>query len=141
MPRHRANSSSRNAAAMQVQISFRHALAFGPGKAALLEAIAATGSITAAARRIDMPYRRAWNLVEELNMMFPSPLIDCKVGGDGGGGAMLTELGRDILGRFRDLENKALHSVEAEVEAFALLMAGVEPAARPDRGEEAAAPP
>ena len=41
--------------------------AMGPGKAALIEHIDATGSISAAARAMDMSYRRAWQLVEAMN--------------------------------------------------------------------------
>jgi molybdate transport system regulatory protein len=77
------------------------AIAIGPGKAALLEAIAETGSIAAAGRRMGMSYRRAWVLVKTMNACFREPLIDATKGGAQGGGARLTPSGRVVLERYR----------------------------------------
>lgn len=79
-------------------------LVFGPGKADLLDAIAATGSISAAGRAMGMSYKRAWSLVEEMNAGFAEPLVDSARGGPGGGGARLTDAGAGVLARFRALE-------------------------------------
>jgi len=84
-----------------------HAVALGPGKADLLEAIGETGSIAAAGRRLGMSYKRAWSLVETLNTMFRGPLVDAAKGGAHGGGAALTPLGRRILSAYRGLEANA----------------------------------
>ena len=73
----------------------------GPGKADLLEGIAATGSISAAGRRLGMSYKRAWMLVETLNGYFRSPLVFAAPGGKAGGGATLTPLGRQVLAHYR----------------------------------------
>jgi hypothetical protein len=62
----------------------------GPGKIALLEAISKTGSITAAARSINMSYRRAWLLVDDINKLLIEPAVTAKTGGSGGGHAILT---------------------------------------------------
>ncbi len=78
--------------------------AFGPGKADLLAAIAETGSIAAAGRRLGMSYKRAWSLVEALNAMFRGTLVDAAKGGAHGGGAVLTPLGTRILDAYRALE-------------------------------------
>ena len=72
-------------------------IAFGPGKAELLELIDATGSISAAARKMHMSYRRAWQLVETMNRCFEEPLVVTSKGGSGGGGARLSELGEEVL--------------------------------------------
>src|SRR5487761_2336713 len=82
-------------------------VARGPGKAELLEGIAETGSIAAAGRRMGMSYRRAWMLVEAMNGMFSSPLVDAAKGGAGGGGAVLTAEGTRILAAYRRLEAAA----------------------------------
>ena len=79
----------------------------GPGKADLLEAIAETGSISAAARRMRMSYRRAWLLVHTMNECFAQPLIVAEKGGKTGGGAALTETGEAILARYRQLSRDA----------------------------------
>ncbi|WP_149587370.1 winged helix-turn-helix domain-containing protein [Tabrizicola flagellatus] len=79
----------------------------GPGKAALLDRIAATGSIAAAARDLGMSYKRAWMLIETLNAMFDSPLVESSRGGTGKGGAVLTDRGREVLAEFRAVEQAA----------------------------------
>lgn len=76
----------------------------GPGKAALLEGIARTGSISAAGREMGMSYKRAWTLVEALNAMFREPLVESARGGPGGGGATLTGTGREVLRLYREIE-------------------------------------
>ncbi len=75
----------------------------GPGKAALLAHIQDTGSISAAGRRMGMSYKRAWTLVESLNTMFATPLVQSARGGAAGGGAALTEAGEQVLTAYRDL--------------------------------------
>ena len=72
----------------------------GPGKAELLAAIAATGSISAAAREMRMSYRRAWLLVQTINECFDPPLVEAAKGGRTGGGATLTDAGEQVLARY-----------------------------------------
>jgi molybdate transport system regulatory protein len=69
---------------------------FGPGKSALLGAIAAHGSIAAAARALNMSYPRASRLVDEMNRMFKTPLVETFQGGARRGGAVLTPMGNDV---------------------------------------------
>jgi len=76
----------------------------GPGKAALLESVRDTGSISAAARAMGMDYKRAWTLIDSLNRAFDTTVVARTAGGSGGGGAILTEFGADLLGRYRRLE-------------------------------------
>ena len=75
-----------------------------PGKAALLEGLGRTGSISAAGREMGMSYKRAWMLVEAMNAMFAEPLVVSARGGAGGGGASLTEAGARVLALFREIE-------------------------------------
>ncbi|MBS7809394.1 winged helix-turn-helix domain-containing protein [Roseococcus pinisoli] len=79
----------------------------GPGKIALLEAIAETGSIAAAARALGMSYPRAWGLVEALDVAIGAPVVTRTPGGQRGGGATLTETGRALIARYRDVEAAA----------------------------------
>lgn len=88
--------------------------ALGPGKIDLLEAIAETGSIRAAGNRFKMSYRRAWELVAELNGMFANPLVVAETGGRGGGGASLTPLGRTVAARFRAMESATWSAIETD---------------------------
>lgn len=94
----------------------------GPGKAELLDGIAATGSIAAAGRRMGMSYKRAWSLVESMNTMFTEPVVDTAKGGAGGGGAALTPLGARMLAAYRRLEAAAADSGQAELEDMRLAL-------------------
>ena len=94
-------------------------IAFGPGKADLLEAIRQTGSISAAARRLQMSYRRAWLLVETMNECFQEPLVDSLRGGAGGGGAKVTEAGDAILAAYRELQTEVASVIESGMVRFA----------------------
>ena len=93
------------------QLSIRIDLAtggrIGPGKVALLEAIGETGSISAAGRAMKMSYRRAWQLVEDLNRNLGNPVVETAAGGAGGGGARLTEAGRTLVQQYRAVEQAA----------------------------------
>ena len=79
-------------------------LAFGPGRAQLLEAIAETGSISAAASALEMSYRHAWSMIRASERRLGSPLVQTHRGGKGGGGAGLTEFAGELLERFREME-------------------------------------
>ena len=96
--------------------SSKKGVALGPGKADLLEAIRDTHSLTAAANRFGMSYKRGWTLVRELNAAFASPLVETEKGGaGGGGGARLTALGEHVLARYRQMEADAGQAIEAGV--------------------------
>ena len=107
----------------RIRILFGEAVALGPGKVDLLEAIAAHGSISAAARAMGMSYRRAWTLVDAMNASFRETLVETATGGSGGGGAVVTPTGHEVLRRYRLIEAHAAALVEAEVSAFADLLA------------------
>jgi molybdate transport system regulatory protein len=105
---------------LRLRIDFEDAGYVGPGKVTLLEAIGRTGSISAAAREMGMSYRRAWLLVDATNTMFRRPVVSTSAGGKHGGGAELTEFGRELIGRFRAVEaeaHRALAAQLAELEA------------------------
>ena len=106
----------------RLRILIGAATALGPGKVDLLEAIAETGSISAAARTMGMSYRRAWLLVDTMNRCFHGNLVTKATGGRGGGGTKVTPMGLDVLRRYRDMEAKAEASVRDEVAAFAELL-------------------
>ncbi len=106
----------------KLRILLGAAVALGPGKVALLEAVDKSGSITGAARYMGMSYRRAWKLIEAMNNDFKVPLIATSSGGRGGGGALVTKAGFDALNRYRSMETKAGQAVEKEISDFADLL-------------------
>ncbi len=96
---------------LRLRIRLGDAIAMGPGKADLLGAIDAHGSISAAARAIGMSYRRAWLLVEEMNGCFAAPLVETRPGA----GAQLSEDARTVLAAYRRAEAAAVAAAEQEL--------------------------
>jgi molybdate transport system regulatory protein len=101
---------------LSLRVVLRPGAALGPGKIDLLQAIDETGSIRAAGARFKMSYRRAWELIAQLNGMFTQPLVLAEAGGRGGGGARLTPLGREVVALFRSMEGKAGVAVEGDLQ-------------------------
>jgi molybdate transport system regulatory protein len=99
-------------------------IAFGPGKAELLDLIAQTGSIGEAATRMEMSYMRAWTLVGEMNQCFCAPVVKSARGGREHGGAALTDTGRRALALYRRIEETGLKSVQPDWRALKKLLRG-----------------
>ena len=117
-------------ARLRLRLQFGSGFAIGPGKADLLQAVAETGSISAAARQMEMSYRRAWLLIDALNQCFRELVVDTATGGKGGGGAQITPFGRTVLKEFRALESRAMASIADEVPAFSKLLRKTPPAGK-----------
>jgi molybdate transport system regulatory protein len=113
-----ARRKKRRYGGLTLRVLGTHAPAMGPGKAELIERIAETGSISAAARAMGMSYRRAWQLVEALNRDYRRRVIDTATGGKRGGGARVTPFGREILGLFRAMEDKASAAIASDLRRF-----------------------
>jgi molybdate transport system regulatory protein len=125
--RHAPRKTTRRAAALSgearrsvltIRIDFGAFGYLGPGKIALMELISKHGSISAAGKEMGMSYRRAWLLVDEMNHIFRAPLVETQMGGSGGGGARLTQLGRDVVGRYRAIEGAAATASAADMRAL-----------------------
>jgi molybdate transport system regulatory protein len=94
-------------AQFRLRIKYGDEIAIGPGKIAILEAIAETGSISAAGRKLGMSYRRAWLLVDQMNQYFKEPVVQAATGGAQGGGTALTETGLEVINLYRGIEQQA----------------------------------
>ena len=109
---------------MKPRVQFRmriyrdESIAIGPGKISLLEAIAETGSISAAARNLDMSYRRAWALVEEVNAALAHPAVL-----KAPGGAQLTPVGEKLIKHYRSIESSARLAAAPDIAALTRLLA------------------
>ena len=104
---------------LTLRVLGKSAAAMGPGKAELIERIARTGSISAAARAMGMSYRRAWQLVQSLNRTFREQVITTATGGMRGGGARVTPFGTRLATRFRAMEHKASAAIASDLRHFA----------------------
>lgn len=103
-------------ASLSIRIDLDPQGRIGPGKINLLEAIARTGSISAAGRAMEMSYRRAWDLVDELGQIFGQPVVVSQTGGKHGGGARLTPFGEELVARYRAIEALAARAAKAHLE-------------------------
>jgi molybdate transport system regulatory protein len=90
----------------------------GPGKILLLENIHTCGSISAAGRAMDMSYKRAWDLVDEINRICRQAAVERQTGGKNGGGAVLTPFGISLVARYRKIERDAASAVRKELAAL-----------------------
>jgi molybdate transport system regulatory protein len=102
-------------ARLTIRIDFEGSESFGPGKVRLLELIDAHGSIRSAASAMNMSYRHAWLLLQAVEDTFGAPVISTATGGAKGGGAKLTELGRTLVARYRQIESQAAKATAGEL--------------------------
>ncbi|GLS15786.1 MULTISPECIES: winged helix-turn-helix domain-containing protein [Hydrogenophaga] len=115
---------------MKARVEFRvrvyrdDGVAIGPGKVRLLECIAESGSIAAAARQLGMSYARAWQLVSEMNAALKAPAVYTAKGGARGGGTGLTPSGLDVVRHYRALEASARTACAPDIAALTDLLAG-----------------
>ncbi|WP_127519855.1 LysR family transcriptional regulator [Mesorhizobium sp. Z1-4] len=109
---------------LRLRIDFEGGGRIGPGKVALLEKIAETGSISSGARTMGMSYRRAWDLVDETSRLLGTPVVETRAGGAHGGGAQLTEAGNRLLARFRAMEMAAAKAAQEHIDAMLDLSTG-----------------
>ena len=108
----------RDSPQLRIRVDLSPECSIGPGKVTLLEAIEREGSLSVAARSIDMSYRRAWNLLDDLNQSFAEAVVSTSTGGVQGGGAQLTDFGRDLVKAFRALERAALPLARSHLRKF-----------------------
>lgn len=116
---------------LTLRLLYGDEIAFGPGKAELLEAIESTGSISAAGRMMDMSYRRAWLLVDAMNRSFREPVVDAARGGKHGGGAHLTPFGKEVLARYREAYGALQQVANTYLRLFQPCMAETPPSGEP----------
>ena len=109
--------NTRDELKIKIQLMCGDAVALGPGKADLLDAIAVAGSISGAARAMGMSYRRGWQLVDLMNRCWREPLVETSPGRAQGSGARITEAGKAALAGYRALQTSlAAHAQSAELE-------------------------
>jgi molybdate transport system regulatory protein len=112
-PARRREAAPEPVATPRIRVLCGNEIALGPGKVALLEAIAAGGCLAAAARQLGMSYMRAWKLVQTMNACFREPLVATHRGGRAFGGATLTATGRRVLALYRGMEDASRKAIAA----------------------------
>lgn len=90
-----------------LRLTYGEQKAFGPGLAQLLEGITVYGSLRRSAAEMNMSYNKAWKMVKDSEAQWGQALIERKIGGVRGGGAVLTAFGQSILTKYRAFEQAA----------------------------------
>nr|WP_060818236.1 LysR family transcriptional regulator [Caballeronia sordidicola] len=116
------SASGRPEVRFRMRIRQADAVAIGPGKIDLLEAVREHGSISAAARSLGMSYRRAWLLIDELNGTLKTPATSSETGGSSGGGCVLTPVGEKIVRLYREIEEEAARSCSPQISSLIRMM-------------------
>jgi molybdate transport system regulatory protein len=109
-------------ARFRMRVTSGAAIAVGPGKIALLEAIQKMHSITAAAKSINMSYRRAWMLIDQLNGSLKKPAVSSANGGKDGGGSQLTDVGLALVDVYRRIEARAAKACADDIDSLIRLV-------------------
>ena len=107
-------SSLKSKHELAIRLTLAPGLMIGPGKIALLENVRTAGSISAAARAMGMSYKRAWELVDEMNSTFTKPPVVTTKGGKTGGGALLSDIGLELIRAYRALEEASLRNFHTQ---------------------------
>ncbi|MBN8988018.1 MAG: winged helix-turn-helix domain-containing protein [Rhizobiales bacterium] len=113
-----AKSSAKPLPSLSIRIDLEPEGRIGPGKILLLENIHRCGSISAAGREMEMSYKRAWDLVDELNRICRQTAVESQTGGKNGGGAVLTPFGISLVKRYRKIERNAASAVRKELQTL-----------------------
>jgi molybdate transport system regulatory protein len=118
------NAKPANAPALQIRlrITAGEKIALGPGKIELLGLLEETGSISEAARRMNMSYMKAWSLIQTMNACFKEPVIEAVRGGHQRGGAELTATGHRVLKLYQQMETGGLKADQADWRALQKLL-------------------
>ena len=88
----------------------------GEGRVALLKAIIEHGSMSAAARSMNMSYKKAWESIDAMNSLSDQPLVTRKTGGSGGGGTLVTEAGKRAIVLFERIQANCRTFLDSEIE-------------------------
>ena len=115
---HMQKSAAKSLPSLRVRIDLDPEGRIGPGKIRLLESIETCGSISAAGRAMEMSYKRAWDLVDEVNRICGHAAVERQTGGKNGGGASLTPFGHALVDCYRKVERDATKAARKHLMAL-----------------------
>ncbi|WNH12766.1 winged helix-turn-helix domain-containing protein [Thalassobellus suaedae] len=105
----------------RVWIEHDNHVLLGEGRVQLLKAIEATGSLSKAAKSLNLSYKKAWNLIDSVNKSAKKPVTLNSTGGKGGGGAELTDYGKSLIKVFDDINKNCWNFLDKQLEKIEAL--------------------
>ncbi len=100
----------------RIWIESNNKVLIGEGRVNLLRAIGETGSLSKAAKSLDLSYKKAWQLLDSVNKSSEKPVTINSIGGKGGGGAELTEYGKSLIMVFDDINKNCWKFLDQQLE-------------------------
>jgi len=99
----------------RIWIEANNNVLLGEGRMSLLKAIEETGSLSKAAKSLQMSYKKAWHLIDTVNKAAKKPVTISNIGGKGGGGAQLTPYGKSLVIAFEDINKNCWEFLDKQV--------------------------
>jgi molybdate transport system regulatory protein len=90
----------------------------GEGRVRLLKAVDATGSLSKAAKSIGMSYKKAWTLIDAVNKSAKEAVVVTSIGGQNGGGTIITPYGKNLIGAFEKINRKCWSFLDQELQTL-----------------------
>lgn len=88
----------------------------GEGRVRLLKAIQETGSLSKAAKQVNISYKKAWTLIDAVNKSAKKPVTETSIGGKGGGGAVLTNYGKNLITAFEEINSGCWKHLDQQID-------------------------
>jgi len=105
----------------RIWIESKDHVLLGEGRVQLLKAIATEGSLSKAAKSLGLSYKKAWSLIDSVNKSAKKPVTINSTGGKGGGGAELTDYGKQLITVFDDINQNCWDFLDEQVQKLELL--------------------
>ena len=101
----------------KIWIEAKGEILLGEGRVRLLKAIEETGSLSKAARQLNMSYKKAWGLIDDVNSRAEKPVVTKNIGGKSGGGTVLTDYGRSLVEVFDEINESCWKYLDTQIKA------------------------
>lgn len=102
----------------RIWIEYENHVLLGEGRVQLLKAIGETGSLSKAAKSLNISYKKAWDLIDSVNKSAKQPVTVTSTGGKGGGGAELTQYGKNLILAFDTINQNCWDFLDAQLESI-----------------------
>ena len=100
----------------RIWIESENHVLLGEGRVQLLKAIETEGSLSKAAKTLGLSYKKAWQLIDSVNKSAKNPVTINSTGGKGGGGAELTDYGKQLIVVFDEINRNCWNFLDEQVQ-------------------------